>query len=68
MRYLAQLIIPILIFIAVALFANRRRRRRAEHGDAGQASESAAFIAILTVGAIAAIGIAWATQSLWETG
>jgi preprotein translocase subunit YajC len=70
MRYLVQLIIPILIFICVAWFAIRRRQKAHETtndaGDPQDAGDSGMFIAILIIGAIAAVAIAWATQWLWD--
>ena len=65
MRYLVQLIIPVLIFVSVAWYATSRRRR-SQAGDGEQPSDLGMFIAILVIGAVAAIGIAWATQALWE--
>ena len=64
MRYLAQLIIPTLIFICVVAFATSRRRKQQQSGTQ-ESSDLGSFIAILVVGAIAAVAIAWITQSLW---
>ncbi len=64
MRYLAQLVIPALIFVCVVVFATSRRRRQ-QQSDTEESSDLGSFIAILVVGAIAAVVIAWITQSLW---
>ena len=65
MRYLVQLVIPLLIFLAVLVFATRRHRRSREATGTG---DFGMFITILIIGAVAAIGIAWATQWVWGNG
>lgn len=64
MRYLAQFIIPILIFVCVVLFATGRRRQQQARGEQ-DSNDLGGFIAILAIGAIAAVVIAWLTQSVW---
>lgn len=56
MRYLVQLVVPVLIFAGVvwALTRQRRARRSAEPDEAG--SDTAAFVVILLVSAAVALG------------
>ncbi len=69
MRYLVQFVVPILIFVAAVVFATQRRKKSgARAAGAEPASDFGMFLAILVVGAAAAVGIAWATQSLWSDG
>ena len=64
MRYLIQLIIPALIFVGVVYLLSRQRGRQRENN--GDASDIGAFLIILALGAIVAVAIAFALQSLWE--
>lgn len=64
MRHLIQLIIPALIFVGVVYLLSRQRGRQRE--NTGDASDIGAFLIILALGAIVAVAIAFALQSLWE--
>lgn len=69
MRYLVQFAIPILIFVAAVVFATQKRKKAAARSAGGErAGDFGMFLAILIVGAAAAVGIAWVTQSLWSDG
>ena len=64
MRYLIQLIIPALIFVGVVYLLTRRSDGGREPDT--DRSESRVFLIILALGAIVAVGMAFALQSLWE--
>jgi hypothetical protein len=68
MRYLVQLIIPALIFVAVVYLLTRGRRHRRDQGpeDDASASDTPAFIAILAISAVVALGTAYALITLLE--
>lgn len=69
MRYLIQFLIPTLIFAAVVyLLTRQRRHQRADGAEDGpqSGSDTAVFLAILALGAVVALGTAFALQSLWE--
>lgn len=63
MRYLLQLIIPALIVVGV-VYLVMRQRNAAASGDGG--SDTGAFMAILVVGAVVALGTAFALAALLE--
>lgn len=67
MRYLLQFLIPALIFVAVVYALSRGRRRDpAESGEAAHGdSDTGAFITILAVSAVVALGAAYALVMLW---
>jgi succinate dehydrogenase/fumarate reductase cytochrome b subunit len=65
MRYLVQFIIPALIFAGVVYFVMRWRRGADDTDTAGQ-SDTVSFIVILTLGALVALGAAWALVALLE--
>ena len=71
MRYLMQLLIPALIFIAVVYLVMRARRSRSvdqqtnaedDDGDKGM------LILIIVAGAMVVVGVVFALQSLWGAG
>jgi len=66
MRYLVQFLIPALIFVAVVYLLTRGRRDRRGEAAAQGGSDTAAFIAILAVSAVVALGTAYALVALWE--
>lgn len=67
MRYLVQLIIPALIFVGVVYLLSSRRRDRRDQDPAGTGgSDTPAFIAILAISAVVALGTAYALVALWE--
>lgn len=69
MRYLVQLLIPILIFAGVAYVLMRSRRQDSgESGDevSGPGSDTGPFLVILIVSAAVALGAAYVLQSMWE--
>jgi hypothetical protein len=70
MRYLIQFLIPALLFAAVVYLLTRQRRHQQAEGrdDAEQrpGSDTAAFLTILALGAVVALGTAFALQSFWE--
>lgn len=67
MRYLVQFLIPALIFIGVVYLLTRPRRQDGERGAAPtEGSDTGAFIAILALGAIVALGTALVMSSFWE--
>lgn len=69
MRYLLQLLIPILIFAGVAYALTRGRRRGGqESGDEATqpGSDTGPFVVILIVSAAVALGAAYMLQSMWE--
>ena len=68
MRYLIQLIIPALIFVGVVYLLGRRRAQRPNQDSANPrgASDTGAFLTILALGAVVALGTAFAVLSLWE--
>lgn len=68
MRYLVQLLIPLLIFAGVVYLLTRRRKRPpAETGDSPEeASDTPAFLTILAISAVVALGTAYALITLWE--
>jgi hypothetical protein len=65
MRYLVQLLIPALIFVGVVYLLTRRRRDASLEGEEKPASDTGAFIAILAVSALVALGTAYAMTQLW---
>jgi hypothetical protein len=68
MRYFIQLIIPALIFVGVVYLLTRQRgqSRGKDRADASEGSDTGAFLIILAMGAVVAIGTAFALQSFWE--
>lgn len=66
MRYLVQLIIPVLIIVTV-MFVVARNRRRDEAGEQSD-SEKGMFIFILVIGALVTVAIVVALQSFWGAG
>lgn len=69
MRYLIQLLIPVLIFGAVLYALTRTRRRDPGAGDAADGepgSDTGAFITILIVSAVVALGTGYALIVLWQ--
>lgn len=69
MRYLVQLLIPALIFVGVVYVLTRQRgqgRSQRDEQSPHSGSDTAAFIAIVALGAVVALGTAWAMISLLE--
>jgi hypothetical protein len=66
MRYLIQLLVPALMFVGVVYLLTRQRRRGGVgSGDTGETgSDTAAFVVILALGAVVALGAAWLLQSV----
>jgi ABC-type xylose transport system permease subunit len=67
MRYLVQLIIPVLIIVTVMFVVARNRRRRDEAGEQSD-SEKGTFIFILVIGALVTVAVVVAMQSFWGAG
>lgn len=67
MRYLVQLIIPVLIILTVMFVVARNRSRREQAGERSD-SEKGMFIFILVLGALVAVAVVVAVQSYWEIG
>lgn len=67
MRYLAQFLIPIVIFVVVVYVLTRQRRHsRAESADGtSDGSDAPMFIAILVISALVALGTAYALATMW---
>lgn len=68
MRYLVQFVIPALIFVSVVYLLTRGRRHqsaRQGHTD-HRHSDTAAFLGILGVSAVVALGTAYALVVLWD--
>lgn len=59
MRYLIRLVIPILVFAGVLFLLSRTRRRTRATEDAAT-PDTGAFIAILAISAMVALGTAYA--------
>jgi hypothetical protein len=67
MRYVIQLLIPALIFVGVVYLLTRQRQRdRGDDPTRESGSDTAAFIAMLALGAVVALGAAYALQSVLE--
>ncbi len=68
MRYLVQLLIPLLIFAGVVYLLTRRRKQPpAETGNAAEdGSDTPAFLTILAISAVVALGTAYALITLWK--
>lgn len=68
MRYFIVLLIPALIFVGVVYLLTHRGRPGAgdDQGQPPQISDTGAFIAILVVSAVVALGTAYALVNLWE--
>lgn len=68
MRYLVQLLIPLLIFAGVVYLLTHRRRQPPTDtevpGEGG--SDTPAFLTILAISAVVALGTAYALITLWE--
>lgn len=65
MRYFAQFLVPISIFLGVLYFAIRQSRTSAagaENGE-GQKSDRGTFLAILTIGSLVALGLGYLFHS-----
>lgn len=65
MRYLVQFIIPVLLVLAV-VYLVLRRQRASGSDEPHERSDTGWFVVILVVGAVVALGIAWAIVSLLE--
>jgi len=65
MRYLVQFLVPLAIFVVVAMLATRRRRA-AQYANNSKSGGFGMFTTILAIGAVTAVTIAWLTHSLWE--
>ena len=72
MRYLIQLLIPALIFVVVVYLAIHGRRVRSRKtqttAEDDNNVDSGAFILILVIGAMVAVGVVFALQSFWAPG
>lgn len=68
MRYLAQFVIPALIFVSVVYLLTRGRRHQSARQDQTdhRHSDTAAFLVILGVSAVVALGTAYALVALWD--
>ncbi|MGE0622274.1 MAG: hypothetical protein AB7I04_03085 [Pseudomonadales bacterium] len=55
MRYLAQLLVPALIVVAVVYLLANTKRGQDESRDGGNGSDSGTFVLILVVGATVAV-------------
>jgi hypothetical protein len=67
MRYVIQLLIPALLFVGVVYLLTRRRDRGGAADPAPEpGSDTVAFIAILAIGAVVALGTAYALNSMLE--
>ena len=65
MRYLVQFLVPLAIFVVVAMLATRKRRA-AQYANNSKPGGFGMFTTILAIGAVTAVAIAWLTHSLWE--
>jgi uncharacterized membrane protein YoaK (UPF0700 family) len=63
MRYLVQFLIPALVFVVVVYLVTRRRRAGT---SAAEGKDTAAFVVILALGAVVALGVALLLSSLLE--
>lgn len=61
MRYFAQFLVPITIFLGVLYFAIRQSRANAAAGEDGTEykSDRGTFIAILCIGSLVALGLGY---------
>ncbi|MDZ7670404.1 MAG: hypothetical protein U5Q16_13670 [Gammaproteobacteria bacterium] len=68
MRYLLQLLIPLLIFAGVVYLLTRRRKQPPTETGAQpeEGSDTPAFLTILAISAVVALGTAYALITLWE--
>jgi uncharacterized membrane protein YbhN (UPF0104 family) len=69
MRYFIQLLIPALIFVGTVYLLTRQRRRDGTGSESAAqpaGSDTVAFIVILALGAVVALGIAFVLQSLLD--
>ncbi len=69
MRYLVQFLVPALIFVGVVLLLTRQRQPgRSANADrsARSGSDVTAFVVILALGAVVALGTGYLLILLWE--
>lgn len=64
MRYLAQLLVPALIVVAVVYLLARTKQGQDEAREAGDGSENTTFVLILVVGAAVAVLAFFAMQAV----
>ncbi len=69
MRYLVQFLVPALIFVGVVLLLTRQRQPGGSADpdrSARSGSDVAAFVIILALGAVVALGTGYLLTSIWD--
>ena len=59
MRYFAQFLVPICIFLGVLYFAVRRSQAAGAQDDGQYQSDRGTFLAILCIGSLVALGLGY---------